>query len=48
MVSSPFLAASGRQKSEEGEVAFTEAVLFGEEFKEIHAAVDPAKMPASK
>jgi hypothetical protein len=30
------------------EVAFAEAVFFGEEFKEIHAATDPAEMPASK
>jgi hypothetical protein len=30
------------------EAAFVEAVFFGEEFKEIHAATDPAEMPASK
>jgi hypothetical protein len=30
------------------EAAFAEAVFFGEEFKEIHAATDPAEMPASK
>jgi hypothetical protein len=33
---------------EEGEATFAEAVFFGEEFKEIHAATDPAEMPASK
>jgi hypothetical protein len=33
---------------EEGEAAFTEAVFFGEEFKEIHATTDPAGIPASK
>jgi hypothetical protein len=33
---------------EEGEVAFTEAMFFGEEFKEIHATMDPVEMPASK
>jgi hypothetical protein len=33
---------------EEGEAAFAEAVFFGEEFKEIHAATDPVEMPASK
>jgi hypothetical protein len=31
-----------------GEAAFAEAVFFGEEFKEIHAATDPVEMPASK
>jgi hypothetical protein len=36
------------KECEEGEAAFTEAVFFGEEFKEIHAATDPAKMPTSK
>jgi hypothetical protein len=36
------------KECEEGEAAFTEAVFFGEEFKEIHAATDPAEMPASK
>jgi hypothetical protein len=36
------------KKCEEGEAAFAEAVFFGEEFKEIHAATDPAEMPASK
>jgi hypothetical protein len=36
------------KECEEGEVAFTEDVLFGEEFKEIHAATDSSKMPASK
>jgi hypothetical protein len=34
--------------SKGGEAAFAEAVFFGEEFKEIHAATDPAEMPASK
>jgi hypothetical protein len=33
---------------EEGEAAFVEVVFFSEEFKEIHAATDPAEMPASK
>jgi hypothetical protein len=33
---------------EDGEAAFEEAVFFGEEFKEIHAATDPAEMQASK
>jgi hypothetical protein len=32
----------------DGEAGFTEAAFFGEEFKEIHAATDPAEMPASK
>jgi hypothetical protein len=32
----------------DGEAAFTEAVFFGEEFKEIHAATDPTEMLASK
>jgi hypothetical protein len=36
------------KKCEDGEAAFAEAVFFGEEFKEIHAATDPAEMPASK
>jgi hypothetical protein len=36
------------KECEEGEAAFVEAMLFGEEFKEIHAATDPAEMPASK
>jgi hypothetical protein len=36
------------KECEDGEAAFTEAVFFGEEFKEIHAATDPAEMPASK
>jgi hypothetical protein len=36
------------KECEEGETAFAEAVFFGEEFKEIHAATDPAEMPASK
>jgi hypothetical protein len=36
------------KECEEGEAAFAEAVFFGEEFKEIHAATDPAEMSASK
>jgi hypothetical protein len=36
------------KECEDGEAAFTEAVFFGEEFKDIHAAMDPAEMPASK
>jgi hypothetical protein len=36
------------KESEEGEAAFVEAMFFGEEFKEIHAATDPMEMPASK
>jgi hypothetical protein len=36
------------KECEDREAAFTEAVFFGEEFKEIHAAMDPTKMPASK
>jgi hypothetical protein len=36
------------KECEEGEAAFTEAVFFGEEFKEIHAATGPAEMSASK
>jgi hypothetical protein len=32
----------------EGEAAFAEAVLFGTEFKEIHAGTDPLEMPTSK
>jgi hypothetical protein len=36
------------KKCEEGEAAFAEPVFFGEEFKEIHAATDPAEMSASK
>jgi hypothetical protein len=36
------------KECEEGEVTFVEAVIFGQEFKEIHAATDPAEMPASK
>jgi hypothetical protein len=36
------------KECEEGEDAFTEAVFFSEEFKEIHAAIDPAEMLASK
>jgi hypothetical protein len=36
------------KECEDEEAAFTEAVFFGEEFKEIHAATDPAEMPTSK
>jgi hypothetical protein len=36
------------KECEEGEAAFAEAVFFGEEFKEIYAATDPAEMLASK
>jgi hypothetical protein len=36
------------KECENGEAAFAEVVFFGEEFKEIHAATDPAEMPASK
>jgi hypothetical protein len=36
------------KECEEGEAAFTEAMFFGKEFKEIHATTDPAEMPASK
>jgi hypothetical protein len=36
------------KECKEGEAAFAEAVFFGEEFKEIHATMDPAEMPASK
>jgi hypothetical protein len=36
------------KECEEGEAAFAEAMFFGEEFQEIHAATDPAEMPASK
>jgi hypothetical protein len=36
------------KECEEGEVAFVEAVFFGEEFKEIHAATNPTEMSASK
>jgi hypothetical protein len=36
------------KECEEGEAAFVVVVLFGEELKEIHAAMDPAEMPASK
>jgi hypothetical protein len=36
------------KECEDGEAAFVEAVFFGEEFKEIHTATDPAEMPASK
>jgi hypothetical protein len=36
------------KECEEGEAAFAKAVFFGKEFKEIHAATDPAEMSASK
>jgi hypothetical protein len=32
------------KECEDGEAAFVEAVLFGEEFKEIHDAMDPSEM----
>jgi hypothetical protein len=35
------------KECEDGETAFAEAVFFSEEFKEIHAAMDPTEMPAS-
>jgi hypothetical protein len=36
------------KECEDGEAAFAEAVFFSEEFKEIHAAMDPMEMPTSK
>jgi hypothetical protein len=36
------------KECEDGEAAFTEAVFFGDEFKEIHTAMDPVEMLASK
>jgi hypothetical protein len=36
------------KECEDGEAAFAEAVFFGEEFKEIHAAMNPTEMLASK
>jgi hypothetical protein len=36
------------KECEDRESAFAKAVFFGEEFKEIHAATDPAEIPASK
>jgi hypothetical protein len=36
------------KECEEGEAAFAETVFLSEEFKEIHAAVDPMEMPVSK
>jgi hypothetical protein len=36
------------KECEDGEAAFAEAMFFGEEFKEIHATMDPTEMPASK
>jgi hypothetical protein len=36
------------KECKDGEAAFAEAVFFDEEFKEIHAATDPAEMSASK
>jgi hypothetical protein len=32
------------KECKDGEAAFAEAVFFGEEFKEIHAATDPTEM----
>jgi hypothetical protein len=36
------------KECEDREAAFTKAVFFGEEFKEIHVATDLAETPASK
>jgi hypothetical protein len=36
------------KECEDGEAAFAEVVFFGKEFREIHAATDPAEMLASK
>jgi hypothetical protein len=36
------------KECKDGEATFAEAVFFGEELKEIHAATDPTEMPASK
>jgi hypothetical protein len=36
------------KECDEREAAFTEVVFFNEEFKEIHAATDPAEIPASR
>jgi hypothetical protein len=36
------------KECEEGEATFAEAILFGKEFKTIHAARDPSEMPTSK
>jgi hypothetical protein len=36
------------KECEDGEAAFAKAVFFGEEFKEIHATIDPVEMPTSK
>jgi hypothetical protein len=36
------------KECKEGEAAFAEAVLFGEEFKEIHATMHQSEMPSSK
>jgi hypothetical protein len=36
------------KECEELKAAFIEAVFFSKEFKEIHATMDPAEMPASK
>jgi hypothetical protein len=36
------------KECEDGESTIAEAVLFSEEFKEIHATTDPSDMPASK
>ena len=36
------------QECEEGEAAFAESVLYGEELKDIQAKLDPAEMPALK
>jgi hypothetical protein len=47
-ISTVYSSFGKAKEYEEGEAAFTEAVFFGEEFKEIHAATDPVEMPASK
>ena len=36
------------QECEEGEAAFAESVLYGEELKDIEKRLDPSDMPASK
>jgi hypothetical protein len=49
MASSPFLVALGRPRSVRKEKPPSQKpCFFGEEFKEIHAATNPAEMPASK
>jgi hypothetical protein len=43
-----YLSFRKAKECKEGEAALVEVVLFGEVFKEIHAAMDPSGMPASK